>query len=146
MKISINRNHEITETEIVISCCEITPEIESIMATLRILDKKITGSKNGELYILDVANIMYIEAVDRKTFIYTLDDCFETKLKLYEIEQQLCKYGFMRISKSCLVNIRYIRSLKREFNHKLLITFENNEKIIVSRQYTDELKKRLGVK
>lgn len=146
MKISININENISDTEIVINSRSLTPEIERIIATLRILDQQIMAVKNDEAYILDVARIVYIESVDRKTFVYTKEDCFESKLKLYEIEQQLCQAGFLRVSKSCLVQLKFIRSLKSELDRKIRLTLENSEQIIVSRQYADELKHRLGVK
>lgn len=146
MKISININENISDTEIVINSSSLTPEIERIIATLRILDQQIMAVRNDEAYILDVAKIVYIESVDRKTFVYTKEDCFESKLKLYEIEQQLCQAGFLRVSKSCLVQLKFIRSLKSELDRKIRLTLENGEQIIVSRQYADELKHRLGVK
>ncbi len=146
VKISININENISDTEIVINSSSLTPEIEKIIATLRILDQQIMAVRNDEAYILDVAKIVYIESVDRKTFVYTKEDCFESKLKLYEIEQQLCQAGFLRVSKSCLVQLKFIRSLKSELDRKIRLTLENGEQIIVSRQYADELKHRLGVK
>ena len=146
MKISININENISDTEIVINSRSLTPEIEKIIATLRILDQQMMVTKNDESYILDVVKIVYIESVDRKTFVYTENDCFESKLKLYEIEEMLCHSGFLRISKACLVNLKYIRSLKSELDRKIRLTLENGEQIIVSRQYADELKHRLGVK
>ncbi|MBE6846234.1 MAG: LytTR family transcriptional regulator [Ruminococcus sp.] len=146
MKISININENISDTEIVINSRSLTPEIEKIIATLRILDQQMMVVKNDESYILDVVKIVYIESVDRKTFVYTENDCFESKLKLYEIEEMLCHGGFLRISKACLVNLKYIRSLKSELDRKIRLTLENGEQIIVSRQYADELKHRLGVK
>jgi DNA-binding LytR/AlgR family response regulator len=62
------------------------------------------------------------------------------------IEQQLCKGGFLRISKASLVNLKYVRSLRAELDRKIRLTLETGEQIIVSRQYADELKHRLGVK
>lgn len=146
MKISININENRTDTEIVINSNSLTPEIERIIAALRMLDSQMTVTKDGEVYILDVAKIVYVESVDRKTFVYTEGDCFESRLKLYEMEQQLCQSGFLRISKSCLVHLKYIRSLRAELDRKLRLTLDNGEQIIVSRQYADDLKQRLGVK
>jgi len=146
VKISININENISDTEIVVNCGSLTPEIEKIIATLRIIGRQITAVKDNEAYILDVEKIVYIESVDRKTFVYTEEDCFESKLKLYEIEEQLCQLGFLRISKSCLVQLQFIRSLKAELDRKIRLTLETGEQIVVSRQYANELKQRLGVK
>ncbi len=145
MKITINVNPELTDTEIIINCGSITSETESIISALSMIDNQITVIKNGETHILDISRIAYIETVDRRTFVYTENDCYESKLKLYEIDGMLCSNGFLRINKSCIVRLKYIRSLKAELDRKIRITLENSEQLIASRQYADELKKRLGV-
>ncbi len=59
MKISININENSFDTEIVINCSALTPETERIIAALRMLDSQMTVTKEGEVYILDVAKITY---------------------------------------------------------------------------------------
>lgn len=146
MKITINVNEDVKDIEVSISCSRLTPEIEKLLATLRILDKQLMVRKGDEIYVLDVSKVIYLESVDRKTFVYTKDDIYESGLKLYELEQQLYECGFFRASKSCVIQIKYIKSLKTDINRKIRVTLENGEQIIVSRQYAEELKKKLGVK
>ena len=146
MKISINIDDQYPETEIVVNSKSLTPEVEKIITALRMLDSQLTVTKEDESYILDVSKIAYVESVDRKTFVYTKDDCFESKLRLYEIEELLCQSGFFLISKACLVQLNTIRSRGPELDRKQRLTLESGEQIIVSRQYADELKHRLGVK
>lgn len=146
MKISINIDPGLADTEIVINCGSLTAETENIIAALRMANNQITVLKDGETHILDISKIAYIETVDRRTFVYTEKDCYESKLKLYEMDEKLCSGSFLRISKSCIVQLKYIRSLKAELDRRLRITLENGEQLIASRQYADELKKRLGVR
>jgi len=145
MKITINIDDKINETQIDINCRELTPEIENIIATLRIMNQQMLVVKEGENYLQDVNKIIYIEAVERKTFIYTEENVYESKLKLYEMEERLCHSGFFRVSKSCLVHLKFIKSIRNDIERKLRLTMKNGEQIIVSRQYADEMKKRLGV-
>lgn len=145
MKISINIDPALSETEVVVNCGALTAETEKIIAALRMADDKLTVIKDGETHILDISKIAYIETVDRRTFVYTESECFESRLKLYETEEKLCSVGFLRISKSCIVRLKYIRSLKADIDRRIRITLENGEQLIASRQYADELKKRLGV-
>lgn len=145
MKILINVDENCTDTEIVINCPRLTAETENIIAALHMLDSQLTVLKDGTSYIIDISDIAYIETVDRHTFVYTGSECYESRLKLYEIEDRLCGTGFQRIGKSCIVRLRYIRSIKSELDRKLRLTLENGEQLIVSRQYADELKHRLGV-
>lgn len=145
MKITINTDERITETEIAIHCRALDTEIEKIMATLRMLNSQLMVTRDEENHLVDIAEIIYVEAVERKTFVYTREDVFESKLKLYEMEERLCAGSFLRVSKSCLVNLRYIKSLKNDIERKIRLTLKNGEQIIVSRQYADEMKRRLGV-
>lgn len=145
MKISVNIDPALTDAEIVINCGRVTGQLENIIAALRMANSQITVTKNGETYILDMSKIAYIESVDRKTFVYTEDECYESRMKLYEMDNRLCEGDFLRISKSCIVRLKYIRSLRAELDRRLRITLENGEQLIASRQYADELKKRLGV-
>ena len=79
MKITINIDENLPDLEIVINGNSLSAQIETIIATLRMLDSQMTVTRDGESYILDVAKIVYIESVDRKTFVYTCEDCGETK-------------------------------------------------------------------
>ena len=145
MKILINVDETRKDTEVMISCPRLTPEIEKVLATLRILDKQLMASKGDETYLVDVSKVIYIESVDRRTFVYTYEECYESKLKLYEVEEQLGAYGFFRISKSCIVQLKWIKSMKMDIGRQIRLTLENGEQIMVSRQYAEELKKKLGV-
>lgn len=145
MKIIINIDENVPETEITISCSQLTDEIENIMATLRIMNQQMLVHKEEENHLLDVSRISYIEALERKTFVYTEDDVFESKLKLYEMEEKLCRSGFFRISKSCLVNLKYIKTIRNDVERRIRLTLKNGEQVMVSRQYAEEIKRRLGV-
>lgn len=145
LKITIDVDDKNEEIEVNIKCNKLTNEVENLIATLRIINQQMLVIKDNENYLLDVNNISYIEALERKTFVYTEDEIYESKLKLYEMEERLCNCGFIRISKSCLVHIKYIKSIRNDIERKLRLTMKNDEQIIVSRQYADEIKKRLGV-
>lgn len=145
MKIIINVDEKISETEIMINCSELTSDVENIIATLRILNQQMPVMRDGENWLLDVSKISYIETLERKTFVYTEDAIYESKLKLYEMEERLCQSGFFRVSKSCLVHLKFIKSIKNDVERKLRLTMKNGEQIMVSRQYAEEMKKRLGV-
>lgn len=146
MKIEIDVREEYQDTEVKIFCNRLTPDIEKIIATLRILNRQLTVKKEGEIYLLDVCEVIYAESIDKKTFVYTGTEVYESDFKLYELEQQLNQCGFFRASKSCMVQLKYIRSLKADINRKVRATLENGEQIMISRQYADELKRKLGVK
>lgn len=146
MKIEIHVDQTVSDLEISVTCRQLTPRVEKLLAALRIMNHQLTAKKDGEIYLLDAASVIYIESVDRKCFICTSDQVYESEFRLYELEQQLEEYGFFRVSKSFLIRLQSIRSLKADINRRIRVTMSNGEQIIASRQYADELKKRLGVK
>ena len=146
MKIEIDIDEKYSDTEVVIRAHKLDSDVERLVAMMRMVNMQIGVRKNDETYLLDVEKILYIEAVDRKTFVYTSDETYESDLKLYEIEQELLERDFFRISKQSIVNIRMIKSLKADINRKIRITLKNDEQIIVSRLYSDELRRKLGLK
>ena len=146
MKIEIDIDENYPDTEVVIRANKLDSDVERLVAMMRMVNMQIGVRKNDETYLLDVEKILYIEAVERKTFVYTSDETYESDLKLYEIEQELLERDFFRISKQSIVNIRMIKSLKSDINRKIRITLRNDEQIVVSRMYSDELRRKLGLK
>lgn len=130
MKIVINTDESLQDTEVSISCRQLTPQIEKILSTLRIMDKQLTANKSAETYILDAEQVYYVESVDKKTFLYTAKEVYETNLKLYELEEQLNDYGFIRTGKSSIVHLKYIKSLKADLDRRIKVTMKNNEQLV----------------
>ena len=64
LKIEINVEPKVKEIQVVISCNRLTPEIERVLAALRILDKKLTAIKNGEIFLLEIEKVIFIETVE----------------------------------------------------------------------------------
>ena len=146
MKINLDIDGKYDDTEVIIRAPHLNNDIERIVAMMRMIDMQIAVRKDNETYLLDADKILYIEAVDRKTFVYTNSENYESELKLYELEQQLTERDFLRISKQTIVNLRKIKSLKTDVNRKVRITLQNGEQIVVSRMYSDELRRKLGLR
>ena len=146
MKISININPENPETEISVTCPRLTPEVEKLISMIRVMDSKLTVKKDGEVFLLDIPEILYLEMMERKCFVYTEKTVYETDAKMYELEQQLAASGFFRVSKSTLLQLKHIKSLRTDLNHRIRITMDNGEQLIASRMYADELRERLGLR
>ena len=146
MKINIDVDSKYPDIGVDIHVPSLTPEVEKLISLMRMMDMQIAVKKGDETVLLDVGEILYIEAVERNTFIYTEKETYESSLKLYEFEQQLSEKDFIRISKQSILNLRKVKSLRSDINRKIRVTLLNDEQIIVSRMYSDELRKRLGVK
>jgi len=144
VKITIQKNEHQDETEIVIHCRKADNQVLRVVAALSSLDKKLTGTKDGRTFVLDPANILYFDSVDKKTFVYTESEVLEISLRLYELEERL-PHDFFRASKSAIINISKIKSILPDFGGRMEVTLITGEKLMVSRQYAHDLKMKLAL-
>lgn len=144
MKITIEAPKPGEEDEIIVRCTDLDERVLKLIQALRIEDK-LTGYIDDKIVKLSLKEIYYFEAVDNKVFSYTAKETYEVHKKLYEIEQAFEHTDFLRISKSVIVNIAKIAYVKPIFNGRFEAKLKNDEKVIVSRQYVSDLKKKLGI-
>lgn len=149
MKISIQEDPQVQEVEVAIRCRSTDGQVAKILEALASVQpepaRKLTGWREGQAYLLDPADVLYADTADRRTFLYTAGEVFETELRLYELEERLRERGFLRAGKSCLINFDAIRSLRPDLGGRLRLTMMNGENIYVSRQYAPGVKQRLGL-
>ena len=144
MKIVIEELQDGEEDQIIIKCREMTDELMHILAMIKSHDALIAYDGN-KIHRIQPKEIYYIEVVDNKTFLYCKDKLFESKQKLYELESGLSKSDFLRVSKSVLLNLSKIKTLSPALSGRFEATLGNNEKVIISRQYVNNLKNILGI-
>ena len=144
-KVTIKQIEPTSEQEILIQCHEINSEVVGIVEKLKNTESNLLGSRDGETYQISLKDIYYIESVDSKTYIYLQKNVYETKLKLYEIEEIIKGTKLFRCSKSMILNIAKIRSVSPSVNSRFEAKLLNGEVVIISRQYVASLKKILGM-
>ncbi len=145
MKLVIEQNGNFQETEIIIRCFSINSELQKIIDAIKISSFTITAYKDGYLQKINHEDICYIESVDEKTFIYCENDVYDCKMKLFELEETLTNSSFVRISKSCILNIDFIEKVKPMLNGKYEVLLINGEKLIINRHYVPIFKKKFGL-
>lgn len=144
MRITIEAPKPGEEDEIIVRCTDLDERVLKLIQALRAEDK-LTGYIDDKIVKLSLKEIYYFEAVDNKVFSYTAKETYEVHKKLYEIEQAFEHTDFLRISKSVIVNVAKIAYVKPIFNGRFEAKLKNDEKVIVSRQYVLDLKKKLGI-
>jgi len=132
------------EEKAVIKAVKRTEDIQSAIDLLEGGSGSIPVSRDGKTFICRKSAIYYIESVDKKTFVYTKEGCFETGYRLYELEGILGGL-FMRCSKAMILNLKKVRSVKSEMSGRLNATLLNDEVVVISRGYVKEIKGRLGI-
>lgn len=144
-KVTINQIDADKSEEIVINCHEINDEVLKIVEKLKKSETVLLGSKDSEMFQIELKDIYYIESVDNKTYICMQKNVFESKLKLYEVEELTQNTKLFRCSKAMILNLSKIRSVSPSVNGRFEAKLLNGESVIISRQYVPNLKKLLGM-
>lgn len=145
MKVTVEENENVNETEVAIRCRSVDAETEKLIESVRLFANTIPGKKDGADYFIGLSDVLYFETTDNRIFFYTKDAFFETSLRLYEIEERFSSTSFIRVSKSFIVNLQKVGNICSESNGRLIAELVNGEKIIISRQYVPLIKKKLGL-
>ena len=145
MKVTIDKNESYFDSEIIVKCKEIDDVLQDIISYIGIADKNMIGEVDGEMFFIPLNSIFYFESVDKIVYIYTDKQVYKSSAKLYILEEQLVDTYFARVSKTTILNLKKLNSIKAAKNAKIEGVLVNDEKILISRQYVVEIKKRLGV-
>ncbi len=145
MKITVEEHPGLAQTEVVIRCPRLDAGTTRLVELLQLSNARLTGEREGVTCLLDAGQVLYIDTVDRGTFLYTGEGVYETRLRLYELEEQLAGREFVRASRSTLVNFAQVRSLRPELGGRLRLTMANGEIVIANRQYVPAIKAKLGL-
>lgn len=145
MKITITEPGEGEEDEIIVRCRHMDQQLLKLIYAVKAGREKITALQDGNYFQVAPEEIYYFEAVDNKVFLYLEREVYETKMRLYELEDSFQGTDFFRASKSCIVNLSKVKRLSPAFNGRFEALMQNGERVIISRQYVSVLKQKLGL-
>ena len=136
---------QLSEVEVIIRGNVSDPEVAEL---LRLLGNKPTGRllvhREEEQFLLDAAQIVYLETADSRVLVHTAGETYESKQKLYELMEHLRRLSFVQVSKSTIVNLNFVKSIQAEFSGNYRIKLKNrSEKLTLSRKYFREFKERI---
>lgn len=144
MKVVVEIVDSKEKEEAVIKATELTDSVKGAVDLLENGQKSIPVLENGKTMLCKTSSIYYIESVDKKTYIYTKDGCYETKYRLYELDEMLGNL-YCRCSKAMIINLRKIKNVRSEIGGRLFATLLNDEKVVISRSYVKTIKERLDI-
>lgn len=143
MDVKVTKIAKNQREQLEIRCHEVTGQVREIVAFVKARQGQLTGSIADKQYEVPVIDIHYIEAVDNKVFLYVENQVYETRQKLYELEEMLGEKYFLRVSKSLILNLMEVRAIKPVLNGRFIAVLYSGEEIMISRKYVPELKKAL---
>ena len=143
MDVEVKLIHPEENEYVRIGCHKVDDRIDEITRFIKSRQGSLEGYSGGDLYNIPIADVYYIESVDDKTFLYLEKETYESRKRLYELEKITDSFHFVRISKSVVVNLMKVDSIKPALNGRFLCKLKNGEDVIISRKYVQVLKEKL---
>ena len=146
MQIEIKIDDSCIEPRVIIITDKVNDEINEILNTLSSKTPEIiTGFYNDLAEILSPDNIIRIYAEGGKTFAFANKKEYILRQRLYELEEQLTKYSFVRISNSEIINLKKVRNFDLSLSGTICVTLSDGTATYVSRRYVSKIKQVLGL-
>ena len=147
MKVEIRIDKSISKSEInaLITCPEVT---ETVLEAQRLLlglgegETVITGMENGRTVIIDRSELYAVKSENGRTLLVCKEKSFESPKPLKDFEGLR---DFMRISKSCIVNLKKLKLVEPHYSGLMILELKNGSKEFISRKYLPDLKNYLGL-
>lgn len=119
---------------------------------LRQLERLVKGQEpllgydaDGGMSLLDLQEIYYFESVENRVFAYGTKDVAELKCRLYELEERFAGTNLIRISKSMILSLDKVERFVPALGGRIEAVLANRERVVISRQYVPDVKRRLGL-
>jgi len=148
MRVEIKIDPNIGEPTVVIHTPKMTPEVMMYVDMFEVIEDKsslLIAKKDEKLFVIEPEQIEIIRTEGGDITLYNrkAEEYILTK-PLHETHERLGS-GFVRISKSTIVNISRVDHLSNSFNGTMYIVMKNGVSDYISRKYLSDFKKRFGL-
>lgn len=145
MKVSIHFIPNQQEENAILNLHEDNKQIEEIKAYLErngIMNHTIVVTHEGKMVYISSEIIFAIEAEKNIRLIYTQEETYHSRHKLYELENLLPR-NFVRVSKSAILNTAKVRLYRPLPNGLMAADMVNGTTVYISRKYLQNLLNRI---
>ena len=145
MQIRAEIDEKYKEIEIHICNDELNEEVRGVSAQLHTLfDSSLTGvDEAGNRCMIRPAGIISFYSEGQKVFAMDETKRYSVAKKLYELEEEYEPLGFVRISKSEIVNYKRIKSLDLSLTGTIKVIMKNGYETYSSRRNVAKIKELL---
>jgi len=117
--------------------------VERLISFVNSLSIKIEGYTEDGIRQINVPDIYYIESEDKIAVIFCEKEYYRTKYRLYQISEKLKEFGFVQISKYCLININKLDKIMPLSNRRMEAVLKNGKRVFITRKYLYDIKNAL---
>ena len=140
MRVTEKLVNNLEEEGVILQYIRLTKDFVVIKEYVQHKGDALTGyMQTKEKVSVRIEDILYFETVDGRVFAYTVDGVYEIKGRLYQVEERVSRRTICRASKTMLVNVEHITSVRTALNGRLYARMENGEEILITRRYAREI-------
>lgn len=125
---------------VIVEYPEYDASVERVVCGLEKLNVHFKGKLEEKTVNVDAMEVYYLESVERKIFLYAKEQVFRYDGNLAELDSDLKNTDFVRISRTCIMNVSHLKEIRQLQNSRLEAVLDNGEKLIVSRKYLKDIK------
>lgn len=146
MQVEVKIDKSVAKPRVIIVTSEITEEINALVQTLSESGPRmIAGFRDDTVTVLDEKDILRIYAANGRVYAVLPSGEYVIRLRLYEAEERLKPFRFVRISNSEIINLKKVGSFDLSFAGTICVTLSDGSKTYVSRRYVSKIKEVLGI-
>lgn len=146
MKIKINIDSSYSEPEIVVHAAQVDERLQSIVDSLsQLSNESIIGFKDESVFMLQPEKLFRIYSLQGKIYADDINETYRLRLRLYEAEERLAAYVWVRISHSEIINLKQVKCFDLNLSGTVGVEFINGARSFVSRRYVSKIKTVLGI-
>lgn len=101
--------------------------------------KRIVFKSRGRILFLPVSQIRWIGAEENYVRICTENETHLLREPIGRMEEKLDPQMFLRVHRSSIVNLQYVKEVRTENNGESLVVLLNGHKLIMSRSYRSRI-------
>lgn len=146
MKIEFIQDADQLEPKLTVTASQLTDEVRELLLRLEHgRPAAITGWQGSQAALLASEDILRFFAEGKNVYVQTAADKYTVRQRLYELEEQLDRHRFVRISHSEIVNLSHVTGLDLSINGTIRMTLTGDVTCFVSRRSLKKIKQALNL-
>lgn len=121
--------------------------VEKLLTSIKNDDNKYSThlfvQKSEKLLNISVNDIMHLEASGDYTVLTTEKDQYLSSSGIGKLEDKLNPEVFIRIHRSTIINLNYLKEIEKHFHGGLIVKMQNGKTFPVSRTYAKIIRKKV---
>lgn len=143
MRVTIRKVDSEAKEQVVLECVTLSEQFADIQNYCLSKDHFLIGYDGNIQRQITYHEILYFEALEDKVFAYTRQGVYEMKRRLYELEDTLYPYHFVRCSKAFIIHLHQVDSIRPALNGRYYARMVNGEDVMISRKYARHVKRMI---